>query len=470
MLAALRKKPQQGNSSVTAVIGFSLFIGAIIPWYVDVMDGQTGKLLVLPALLVSVFLLWYDKKLTLILIILFRASGDIFLESTRFSLGSYQVGIGGLINALIIFVTLLMIIEKPNVIPKNLAVAWTIFLTIALCGVAISPAKSDAIRMWLSLVSSFMIFTSAFYLLKTKKDFRYFIKLILASSAIPIVYAFVDIFLNSSSGGVDGFRLKSTFSHPNIFAFYLTLLITLTFYLFKTTPKSSKLTVKASLASYLLLLFIFLLLTKTRSAWIGCYAFFFLYSALFERRYFIYLLAVPLAGLLIPGVADRLLDLTQGNEVIRYSKLNSFAWRVELWNSAINWSTPLSFITGHGLQSFKEYSPIFFPLAGEINWGAHSVVVQLLFELGIFGLTSMFWLYYIVFKNLKMMLSIDRLGAFSLLTIIFSYIIYSFSDNMLDYLAFNWYMWFTLGLGCALVSVNRIETNSNLHASRHPYR
>lgn len=454
MNALLKTKDSRSTFAVAAVILLALLTGAAVPIYVDLMGGQLSKLTAFPALLVLAFLLLYDRKLTLMLIILFRSSGDIFLESTRFSVGGYEIGVGGLINAFVILVSLLLVIEKPSNFPRHVTPMWIAFLAVALYGVAFSPVKSEAIRTWLSLVSYFMVFISAFHVVQTKQDFRFCIKLVLWSSALPVIYAFFDIAMNGSHAGIDGFRLRSTFSHANIFAFYLTLVIAIAFYIFKSPQKDGNARTQLLLGAYQLLLLGLLLLTKTRSAWLGCILCFLLYGIFFERRYLIYLLTASVIGLFIPGVFDRIADLGQGNEVINYSQLNSFAWRRQLWESALQWTQPADYLMGHGLQSFKEYSPTFFPLAGHINWGAHSVYVQWLFELGIVGIISFIGLYYVAIRELKLLLQFDRLGSFVLIVVLVNYLIYSFSDNMFDYLSFNWYLWFIVGAGCALARAN----------------
>lgn len=442
------------NLAIAAIAILALLIGAAMPIYVDLM-GQ-AKLAAFPALLVFAFLLLYDRKLTLMLIVLFRSSGDIFLEQTRFSLGGYQIGIGGLINACVILTALLLALEKPEVVSKNNIIAWAVFLSVALFGVLTAPVKSDAIRSWLSLLSYFAIFASAFYFIQTKEDFKFCVKIVLWSSIIPVLYAFIDIALNGSH--VEGFRLQSTFSHPNEFSFYLTLVISLVFYMLKSVPIDERSGQRIFLALYFLLLLGLLILTKTRSAWLACFLGFALYALFFDRSYFLYLTVLAVVGVFIPGVAERLSDLGQGNEITVYAQLNSFAWRVYLWKSALQWTMPAQYIFGNGLQSFKEYSPIFFPLAGRVNWGAHSVYVQLIFELGLVGLGAYLYIYYGIFRELASMLKFDRLGAFFLIVVVINYLICAISDNMLDYLSFNWYVWFIVGAGCAFARVNTVAT------------
>jgi hypothetical protein len=44
----------------------------------------------------------------------------------------------------------------------------------------------------------------------------------------------------------------------------------------------------------------------------------------------------------------------------------------------------------------------------------------------------------------------DRLRVVISITLVIEYLFFAFSDNMLDYLAFNWYFWFFLGMACAV--------------------
>lgn len=61
-----------------------------------------------------------------------------------------------------------------------------------------------------------------------------------------------------------------------------------------------------------------------------------IYALIYERKYLIYILMAPIVGFMIPEVRDRFMDLAQGNEVVNYSKLNSYAWRKLMWESGLN--------------------------------------------------------------------------------------------------------------------------------------
>lgn len=443
------------DSQILTVFGITLLallIGAFLPIYAGIVGNQIGKLVTLPALLILGILLLYDRKLMLVLIILTRAAGDLFFNASHFTIGGLGIGIGGLINAFVILISVILVLEDPKTFPRRYALAWIVFLVITFYGSIVTPVRSDAIRSWLGLVSYFAIFVSAYSLIKSVDDFKFCIKLVLWSSVIPVLYSFIDITLNFSRSGVDGFRLKSTFGHANIFAFYLLLIISFIFYYIKNNQEEINVKINFFLFAYLLLLLGLLILTKTRSAWFACSLMFVLYAVFFERRYFLYIFLIMVSALFIPGVGDRLADLSQGNEVVTYSKLNSYAWRVYVWQSAFAWTKPQDYFIGHGMQSFREYAKVFFPMSGGNFVGAHNVYVQYLFEIGIIGTLSYLSIYCRILIDLFKMMKFNKLGGFFLIVTIISYLICSFSDNMLDYLSFNWYLWFVIGAGCASVS------------------
>jgi len=426
-----------------------LFIGAAIPVFADVMGDHPGRLAALPALLLLGVLLIYDYKKLMLLILLLRSVGDKVLESTQFGMGDARMGIGGLINLAVIMVACLLVLEKPQVFPTRLARHWVPVLLMMGISVLISYEKTLAIKLYLGMLSCFAMFIVAVYVVRSNEDFNKAIRLVLWSSLIPTLYSFVDVALHMRDSS---FRLQSTFGHANIQAFYLTLVLVLCLYmlkspLFKITPMG-----RVAVCCYMPVLLGQLLLTQCRSAWLACFVIFVLYALLFERKYLLYLLLLPLL-MCIPSVYDRLTDLSKGNEAVHYARLNSFAWRVALWESALRWIEPLRLIYGYGLGGFDHFSQTFFENAGNTKWGAHNVYMQILFDMGVVGLLCYLWLYARVLWTIRAFARMDRMSAFLLLTVVVQYLIVSFSDNMLGYLVFNWYFWFTMGGACSLVYV-----------------
>lgn len=429
----------------------ALLIGAAMPIYVGLMGGKATNLLIPPILLLFVIFLAFDRKIIILTIILFRSIGDVFLDSTRTSIGGVSIGIGAIINIVVLLIAFLLVLEKPKLFPKKLALFWLPFMVIAFFGVVNSPEKVEAIRSYLTLLSYFALFIVAVYLVRTSTDFNKCIRLVVWSSILPIIYASIDALLHMRG---NSFRLQGTFSHPNILAFYLVLVISLSLYLIKTdiTPLRpfGRFCVTANMIAGLAEL----LLTQTRSAWIACFLIFLAYAIFFERKYLFYLLILPIVAILIPSVGDRLADLDSSNEVYAYAQLNSFSWRLSLWESALRWMELPKYIVGYGLDGFKYYSRTFFLKAGTMDWGAHNVYIQLFFEVGILGLISFIVLFFNIARHLKRLLKTDLLGFFILSALIIEYLVIAASDNTLAYLVFNWYFWFAIGAGCSYVIVH----------------
>lgn len=453
MNIAAAKRRWAPPSTAALVLGLlAILTGLAIPAFVGAVDGRPAHALALPALLLLAMLLLYSRVLLLMAILLLRAAGDVFFDSTRIALGSAQIGVGGLVNAFVILIAVLLVIEQPRLLPRKMAMLWLPFLLVGLCGVLQAPAPGDAVRLYLAQVSYCAVFVSAFYIVRTPGDFKRCVRIVLLSSLLPLLYGVVDIAVQGGVHGPNGARLQSTFAHPNIYAFYLTLVIALGLYVLKSATYTLSGRQRVGLSAYLLVLLAMLALTQTRSAWIACFGLFFAYGLLFERRYLLYLLLMPVLALAIPEVRERVLELGTGNEVRQYAKLNSFAWRLYIWESGLAWMRPSHYLFGYGVDAFAYYSPTFFPLAGKTHFGAHNVYVQWLFELGAIGLCAYLWLFARLLAVLKGLLARDRLAGFIVIALVLQYLAVSASDNMAAYLAFNWYFWFVAGAGCALLA------------------
>lgn len=192
------------------------------------------------------------------------------LDATR--LGSF--GLGAVLNALVIIIAFIAIFERPNPVRKVIKQTWLPFLSIAFFTLLITPEPLNAVKSFLSLLSYASIFTLAITLIKSEEDYGRWMRVVFLSSLIPVAYSFIDI-LNGGfhSQESEGFRINSTFSHPNIFAFYLVLMISLGFYFYKAKVSYFSVFIRKTLPVYILIMLGLLILTKTRSAWAACFAF-----------------------------------------------------------------------------------------------------------------------------------------------------------------------------------------------------
>ena len=278
-----------------AVILVAVVVGAFIPDYVNLIGDSYAKLMALPAAMLLAFAMAYSRTSLLLLIVVMRGSTDLVFESSRFAIGGSQIGVGGLLNGFAILIAILLIVEKPQTFSFRLVKIWGPFLAMLVLGVAITPDRPEGTRLFLQLLSTFAVFVGAYSFVRSEKEFRTCLWIVFWSSLIPAAYGYVELATGGGHDFVEGLRIKSTFSHPNIFAFYLTLVIATTLYilkssLFRLTPGR-----KFLIGAYMIVLLSLLALTKTRSAWVACGAIFVAYALLFERRYFVYLLVAGVA-------------------------------------------------------------------------------------------------------------------------------------------------------------------------------
>jgi O-antigen ligase len=207
---------------------------------------------------------------------------------------------------------------------------------------------------------------------------------------------------------------------------------------------------------YIPVLTVFLMLTKTRSAWMTCGLMFLFYALRIDRRFLAGFLLVPVLLVADPSLMDRLTDVTEATEVDSFkqlnesARLNSYVWRQALWESAIPPILEMPLL-GHGLESFRPSTPSFFPLIGPGGIDGHNFYLQVAFEMGLLGVLALVWLLGSVARSVARGLRRDPPGIAMIMCIIVAYVLESYSDNMHFYLSFNWYFWFVMGTICAWI-------------------
>lgn len=434
-----------------------LLAGAVVMGLLTVMVGGVAVdkpvlMAVLPLMLLTAFLFIYSREAFLLVVLLLRAGTNPVFEETRLAAIG---GLGGLLNALIIVLAGLIIARDPKRVPRLAWGVWLPFVLVQAAGLLYSPDPVQAVRLYLGQLSVVALFLVSFYLVMDEADLNKLLKLVTWSSVPVAVVTLIYIGLGKTAGSVDAFEAASNryggpFPHANILAFYLVLSVGVIFYRWKSGLAGRGPLVTATVVLYLLLLVGLLFATKTRSAWISVLFIFVLYGLLRERRYLIYLVIGGLCAMAIPEVRERVAGLAEGNQVVQYAKLNSFAWRKLLWTDALSWMSKARYVFGYGAESFIFHSQTFFSMAGGRSWGAHSAVVQMFFEYGALGVAAFGWVYLSTARMLRPLLRVRPLLALIALALLVANFLVSTSDNMLSYLIYNWYFWLTMGAICAL--------------------
>jgi putative inorganic carbon (hco3(-)) transporter len=407
------------------------------------------------------------------IVILTRSICDPLFVMTGTDLAGSSITFGAVINALVITIFALFVIEGNSAPPIAVFAIWLPYLLVASLATLYAPNFTGAARIFLVILSYWSMFALPFFMLQTRAQLPRLLLLVLASSIVPSLYAVWDIY--HGLGNWHDFRLQSTFPHPNIFAFYLVLMLGLVLYIRTSTAVRWPPPVRVSMALYIPVLLLFLALTKTRGAWVACAMMFLVYALWFDRRLLAAIVVLPILLSTDSIVGNRLSDLTRGGDIESFSQLNannqwnSLAWREALWRSALEVVAQRP-ILGHGLESFRPSTPDFFPLTGPEGVDAHNLYLQIVFEMGAMGLLAYLWLMGSLLWWIKKGAFEDPKGMVIVFSIIGTYLLESYADNMLYYLSFNWYFMFTMGVICAWISTEQENASAAKDCLNQPAR
>ncbi|MGL4636634.1 MAG: O-antigen ligase family protein [Beijerinckiaceae bacterium] len=422
-------------------------------------------LVLLGALLV--FLALFGLRRTVLGLVVARPACDKAFEWVKQMAGGAN-GPGAALNILVLVMATVAIIQRPRVLLNPLAMAWCLVLGAALTSLLLSPDPAAGIRLLMTLVTYAAMTILPFALVRSLDDAASYLSAIIASSIVPASWAIVELVANPAILMGDD-RLESTFTHSNILAFYLMGVMTLIMFM----QSSRVIVITPRLRKFLLayggLLMLLLLATKTRSAWIATALILGGYALLVDRRWLLGLLALPLV-LLIPGIGERVLDLGGGNVNDAYANLNSYAWRQLLWSETWQWlkDNP-SVIYGHGLDMFVPHVPLFFSRGAEpAGIGAHNAILQIYFETGLVGIIAFALLFTAVFHALCNHMLRDFAGGLLLVLLSIAHMLVSYSDNLLDYLKFQWLFWFAIGTVAASTPFLKPAAKSSFRHSSTP--
>jgi O-antigen ligase len=386
-------------------------------------------------------------ELVVFIIFLTRSCTDAVFEALPFSVGGMTLSPGAILNLAVLGLGIMTLLKTGS---RFALKVWLPFLIVATLSVAWSPDKGLAIRTLVVLLTYASLFAIPFYLPKKFRSNVWLIKAMIYSSIVPATVGVLEYFFFLRSNG----RVFSTFDHPNVFAFYLSLIVGAIFFLLSSSLVQFKPFMRKMIIPYSGLLLGLMVLTQTRSAWFGVLLILAAFALFRDRRYLLLLLLLPML-LFVPAVSDRLDDLGHGTEfkgeIQSDDEINSFAWRTLMWQSALEdgADTPLF---GKGLASFGSNALRFFPLADLKNGytikgiGAHSAYVQAGYETGLVGLACYLSIFFRLISRARRYFRRDPGGTLMLISIILCYMSESFSDNMFDYGSVNLYFWGLLGI------------------------
>lgn len=269
-------------------------------------------------------------------------------------------------------------------------------------------------------------------LLVDRRATRVILAAIFVSALIPLAMGAYQVATGTGFRVIAGFyRVLGTFVHPNPFAIYLTLVLILGAALLPWM----RIPLGTILAFLLVACAVFLVLTYTRSAWIGTLAGL-LTVGLLQSRGLLVLIAIStlVVALMVPSAGARFGDLAQQTRASG-APANSLVWRFEYWNRAVNLSQNPVF--GIGLGSVREVT--------DVGKEPHNDFVRVYVETGLVGLLAYLWFLGSLVTVARRAVAearpgLDRGVAVGFAGAVVAFLIISIVANVLTQLVILWYL------------------------------
>lgn len=429
---------------------FWLGLGAIIITFLFLWTtfSVTQPLNVFLAFLALIFIVFtvIDPLKGLFLLIIIRPTLDIFTNRSLFSIGSHSLNLASFLAVLaILFALVSLVINFKKISTLPLKKSLLIFILITFFSIFYSTNSVTSLIEWLRILSIFSLFILGFSLIKNPTDLKKIIYIIIFSTLIPGVTAFNQFLTESGMTIIDeGItnRIFGTFAHPNLFAYYLVIpLSLLVFFILKNDDLKEKFNYFPTL--FLAPIFVLLLLTYTRGAWLSILIIIFIFGAFRYRKF----LAGALLGLILiyfvfPPLHNRV------NDLFHFKPGSSIIWRINLWKDTLGYSKE-KIISGYGIGTANEV--ILKKRGAELGSpDPHNDYLKITLESGILGIISylgiILSLIFVLIKGfLKTESPIGKNLYLILLGITIALYTLSFADNILRNTALGWIFWVLLG-------------------------
>lgn len=412
----------------------ALAMGAIVGVLIFSLPMQAA----LATAVVGAFVLtmFVDTRVALLTLLLVRASVDVFATVPLFSVGG-GINPNALMSLLVIGLGVAHIAMNRVALRRiPLVTPFGIFVIVTLLGVGLAPNKAEAIEDWLRIISAFLIYVMVVDLMRTERERRWLLRVIVLSAVIPLCVGLYQFFTDTGDKSTaDLNRILGTFVHPSPYAFYLAQIFPLALVLF--IHAQSRLA-RVGLGVMIPLMAFSIYATQTRGAWIGLVVMVAVFMW-FRARWSLILIPVMLAAAYVgdPGVRSRIAEATAGTCESETYCQSSVLWRTKQWQAASDIaSLPQLATIGAGQRAV-------YVSLGEFT---HNEYVRLIVETGLIGFGTTVVLYVSLFNitrrgyrdadtEYKRDIMLAFMMAFA------ARVVMSGADNILVITVIEWYFW-----------------------------
>lgn len=298
---------------------------------------------------------------------------------------------------------------------KSIHSSMYFFMIIVFFAMITSFVPSTSIKSTLFLFSSIIVSILISISIKSFKELKTIAFFVLLAAFLMGLYGFyskyvgINIYISGnedSSAGIRVGRMFSTMGNPNNFAEYLILAIPTSFAYILTVNDWRK---KIVLLSMLFIPTLALVLSYSRSAWVGLFISLIVFFILYDWRFFPFIIILAFA--MLPFLPYTI--IARIKSIINFSSDSSFSHRENIWQGAramlsVHWFNGV----GIGPEAFSGIYSTFakwtinpkYQFAREMKdfiytnaVHSHNLFLEIWLEMGVFGIISFLIL---IFKNL----------------------------------------------------------------------
>lgn len=273
---------------------------------------------------------------------------------------------------------------------RGIWLPFILFMAATALSVAVSMELRDSIRVFMFFVTSFLLCMEVYGTLTEKKRFD----IVMAGAYIAVIITGVvaiiqkrmgievdpsltDVHLNENMPG----RAFSTFGNPNNYAELLVIFLPFCF-AFALSRKGNLR--KTALTALLLIPFLALIFTYSRSGWLGFAVTLLVFAALYNKK------LIP-AIILLSILAIPLMPSTVLNRIMTIGNMEdtSSAYRLTIWEGAWKAIKPFWYSgLGLGPAPFRDIYPHYAAARAVTAPHTHMLFFEIFVEMGILGLLA----------------------------------------------------------------------------------
>lgn len=322
-----------------------------------------------------------------------------------------------------------------------------VFGVVAVIGVVTSTDPVTSATWWLRLASAVPMLLIVEQLARDTATTKRVLAACFAAIPVPLVIAGLQLLTKSGFLVRDGFdRVRGTFTHSNPFAIFLVMAMLMAIGMLPYVRgrwRWAALTV-------IVLSTPLLLLTYTRSAWIGLFVGVVLIGLVGSRRVLAGALALTAAvALAVPSVVTRFGDLDDTQQASG-APGNSLSWRFAYWAESMEYSEA-SPISGVGLNTVASHT--------EEGKQPHNDFVRSYVEMGVLGLLAYAYMLVQLIRTgwwaavvTRTRRDLDRGIALGFLGVSVAFVVMSLVGNLMSQVVLLWYLTAYAGLAAAVIA------------------